>query len=103
MNSRITEVKVNLINRSKASALNPLFSLLLSAFPCQQAKRAEKERRAEEAEQARANRKKKNEELTGEQKLIAELRHKQRKDRRAVESKDGAIEANINCELECSA
>lgn len=38
--------------------------------------------------------------MTGEQKLMAELRSKQRRDRRAVESKDGAIEANINCKFE---
>jgi len=62
-------------------------------------KRAEKERRAIEQQEERANKKKKKEEMkTDEQKLLAELRHRQRKDRRAaVESKDGAIEDNINC------
>uniref|UniRef100_F7AXL0 Formin-like protein n=1 Tax=Ciona intestinalis TaxID=7719 RepID=F7AXL0_CIOIN len=60
-------------------------------------KRAEKQRRAvERMEEKESRRKMKEEVMTGEQKLIGELRQKQRKERRAVESKDGAIEANIN-------
>lgn len=37
-----------------------------------------------------------------EENVIKELRAKQRKDRRAVESKDGLIEDNIHCKRPCS-
>nr|CAB3246530.1 formin-like protein 2 [Phallusia mammillata] len=60
-------------------------------------KRAEKERRALEQKEEKELRKKMKEEMrSGEQKMITELRSKQRKDRRAIEGRDGAIEDNIN-------
>ena len=65
-----------------------------------QQKRAEKERRAIELQEEKANKKKAKEEMkTDEQKLLAELRQRQHKNRRAIESKDGAIEDNINCKF----
>ncbi|CAK8671797.1 formin-like protein 2 isoform X2 [Clavelina lepadiformis] len=64
-------------------------------------KRAEKERRAMEQQELKQKKKSKRQDdekkmKSGEQNLINELRHKQRKDRGAIESKDGAIEDNIN-------
>lgn len=61
-----------------------------------QEKRAENLRIQQEKEEE-ARRKAKEQLKVDGKTLMTELRNKQRKDRRAVESKDGAIEDNITC------
>merc|ERR1739838_1286399 len=62
-----------------------------------EAKRMEKQRLVDETNGDVRTQDMKEEIREDGERLMSELRSKQRRDRRAIESKDGAIEANINC------